>query len=82
MTPFIHWLPKLMRLWLILRRQLGNWPSARTIDEGMNVVESARLLTGKMLASLFPETGLVTERSLMLPQSYTAVFRGQAKTSP
>jgi hypothetical protein len=73
MTPLIHWLPKPARLWLVMRLRLGHWQKAGTVDEGMLVIESARLLTRSMLASLFPEGKLLCERLFLLPKSYTAV---------
>lgn len=76
MMPFVHWLPKPLRLWGVMHLRLGQWPRADSVDAGMRAVESARLLSRKMLAALFPEATLLNERLYLLPKSYTAVYDG------
>lgn len=44
MTPLFHWLPKPMRIWLVMKFPLGNWPRASSVDEAVRMIESARLL--------------------------------------
>jgi hypothetical protein len=73
MTPVIHWLPKPWRLRLVLHFRLGHWHRANSIDAGMSIIESARLLTKPMLASLFPEGQMLCERFCFWPKSYTVV---------
>lgn len=73
MTPFFHWLPKPTRLWLVLRFKLGHWSQAETMDEAVQIVDSARLLNKKMLQELFQEAKILTERFLGLPKSFIAV---------
>lgn len=75
MTPFFHWLPKPTRIWLVLRFQLGHWSKATTVDEAVQIVESARLLNRKMLQELFKDAQILTERFFWLPKSFIAVKR-------
>jgi hypothetical protein len=73
MTPFFHWLPEPMRVWLVSHFQLGHWPRAASVDEAVRAVESARLLNRRMLQELFKDAQIVTERFLGWPKSFTAV---------
>ncbi len=73
MTPFFHWLPMPLRVWLVSRFRLGHWPRATTVDEAVRVVERARLLNRKMFQELFDDAEIQTERMLLLPKSFVAV---------
>lgn len=73
MTPFFHWLPKPVRLRLVRRFQLGHWKRAESADEGMQIVESARLVNRPMFEALFPDAEIGTERVLGLPKSFVAL---------
>lgn len=73
MTPFFHWLPIPMRIWLVQRFQLGHRPRAYSLDEAVRTVESVRLLNRKMYQALFPGADILTERILGLPKSLIAV---------
>lgn len=73
MTPFFHWLPKPTRIWLVSHFQLGHWNKARSIDEAMQTVESARLLSRKMFQELFADAHVRTERVLWLSKSFIAI---------
>lgn len=73
MTPFIHWLPKPMRLWLIMKFSLGHWRKATSVDEAVRLVESARLLNKKMFCELFDDSELFIERLLFMPKSFIGV---------
>ncbi|MCI0617392.1 class I SAM-dependent methyltransferase [bacterium] len=73
MTPFFHWLPKPIRIWLVLHLQLGNWSKAASVDEAVQIVESARLLNRKMFQALFKDSHVRTERIFWLPKSLIAV---------
>ncbi|MFC1701446.1 class I SAM-dependent methyltransferase, partial [Pseudomonadota bacterium] len=35
MTPFFHWLPKPLRVWLVMKFSLGHWKKASTTDEAV-----------------------------------------------
>lgn len=73
MTPFFHWLPLPWRISLVMSLHLGNWPKANSIYEAMCLIEGAQLLTKRMLACLFPDSVLITERFAGLPKSYIAI---------
>src|SRR5688572_23216116 len=55
MTPFFHWLPKPARVWLVSHFRLGHWQKAASIDEAVQTVESARLLSRTMFHELFKD---------------------------
>lgn len=74
MTPFFHWFPKPMRIWLVLNFQLGNWSKAKTVDQAVRSVESARLLNKKMLQELFEGAEISTERFFILPKSFVMIY--------
>jgi hypothetical protein len=73
MMPFFHWLPKPIRLWLVLHFQMGHWKKAETIDEAMLTVESVHLLTKKMFRELFKDAQILTERAFWFPKSLVAL---------
>jgi hypothetical protein len=74
-TPFFHWLPKPLRVWLVSQFQLGHWDRANSIDEAVRIVESARLLNRGMFQELFKDARILTERVLFLPKSFIAIKR-------
>ncbi|GAB4471649.1 MAG: hypothetical protein Kow0088_05600 [Anaerolineales bacterium] len=73
MTPFFHWLPKPIRVWLVLHFQLGHWRKADSIVDAVYIVESARLLDKKMFQALFPDATILTERYFLSPKSLVAI---------
>ena len=73
MTPFYHWLPKPMRIWLTLNFSLGHWSKANSVDEAIRKVESARLLNRKMFHELFSDADILTERMFLLPKSHIGI---------
>jgi hypothetical protein len=73
MTPFFHWLPKPMRVWLVRKFSLGTFPKASTVDEAMVFVEHARLLNREMFSFLFKGAEVSTERFFGLPKSFVAL---------
>lgn len=81
MTPFFHWLPISMRIWLVQRFQLGHRPRAASIDEAVRRVESVRLLNRKMYQALFPDAEILTERILGLPRSLIPVKTAKTRTA-
>jgi len=72
MTPFFHWLPKPIRVWLVQRFKLGHWRKAGSVSEAVSIVESARLLGKAMFLALFAHGCVRTERLLVWPKSYVA----------
>jgi hypothetical protein len=73
MTPFFHWLPKPMRVWLVLRFALGHWTKAATVGCAVRTVESARLLSKRMFRELFQDAEIRTERVGLFAKSFVAV---------
>jgi len=73
MTPLIHWLPQPMRIWLTRHFKLGHWPRAKNMDTAMRLVEGTRLLNKPMLAAIFDDAEIYTERLLLLPKSHIAI---------
>ena len=73
MTPFFHWLPKPLRIWLVSHFQLGHWRKAASIDEAVRTVESARLLNRPMFQALFKDAHVLTEWFFWLPKSFIAL---------
>lgn len=73
LTPFIHWLPLSIRVWLACRFVLGNWPRASSIDEAVKAQQSAMLLDRRMTQALFPDAKVSFERFLGVPKSLIAI---------
>lgn len=75
MTLFFHWLPKPLRIRLVMRFSLGHWKRAETVDQAMRFIEGSRLLNRKMFEHLFDGDDILTERLFLLPKSFIAVGR-------
>lgn len=75
MTPFSHWLPKPLRVSLVMKFYLGHCVRARSVDKAVRTVESARLLDKKMFQALFPDAEIYVERFWGLPKSFIAIRR-------
>lgn len=73
MTLFFHWLPKPVRVWLVAHFSLGHWEKGANIDEAVEIVESARLLSKTMFKALFNDARVKQERFLFLTKSFMAV---------
>ncbi len=73
MAPFFQWLPKPVRIWLVLHFKLGHRHQAGTLDEAVRTVESVRLLNKKMVETLFKDAQIKTEWFFCLPKSFVAI---------
>ncbi|MCF2146955.1 class I SAM-dependent methyltransferase [Desmonostoc muscorum LEGE 12446] len=73
MTPFFHWFPKSIRIWLILNFDLGNWKKVETVDEAVRAVDSARLLDTRKFRELFKDAHIFHEKLFGLPKSLIAI---------
>ena len=73
MTPFFHWLPRRLKVWLVRHATLGHWPQAKNRQQAEFMVDSARLLTRQQMQILFPAARIIRERILGLPKSLIAV---------
>lgn len=72
MTPLFHWLPKPIRVWLVMHFRLGYYPRASNIDEAVKTVNGSRLLNKKMFHFLFSDGEILTEWFFGLPKSFIA----------
>lgn len=73
MTPFFHWLPKPLRIKLVMNFSLGHWKKATSVDEAVRTVDGAQILNKPMFAALFKESRIVTEKFLFLSKSFIAI---------
>lgn len=73
-TPFYHWLPMPIRIWLTMHFRLGFYPKAETIDDAMRFVEDAILVDERRMRALFPAPARIEkERVLGLTKSFIAI---------
>ena len=72
--PFFHWLPAPTQLWIAQNRKLA-WEAskAKTVDDGMELVEHASMLNRQMLSHLFPDASIITERFVGFAKSFIAL---------
>jgi hypothetical protein len=75
LCPFFHWLPKPVRVNLVMRFALGPGGRMTDLSDAVEYVESARLLNRRMFAALFPDADISIERFWLLPKSMVAVRR-------
>ena len=74
MTPLFHWLPKPLRVRLVMRFDLGNWKRQDSVDGAVNRVDSARLLSEPMFRELFDDADqLIPEKLLFFTKSLVVV---------
>ncbi|MES9902358.1 MAG: methyltransferase domain-containing protein [Sedimenticola sp.] len=73
MTPFFHWLPKPIRILLVMKFSLGNWIKASTVGGAVRKIEGARLLNRKMFCELFDDAQIETEKFAFMPKSFVAL---------
>jgi Methyltransferase domain len=72
-TPFIHWLPVPWRAAIVRRRACGYFPRARSYDEARNILDDARLLDARAMATLFSDAVIERERIAGLTKSLIAI---------
>ena len=72
-TFFFHWLPKSVRVSMLLRRPRGIWGQALDVGTAMRQIQSAVLLDYRMLSTLFPDAVIHRERVLGLTKSLIAI---------
>jgi methyltransferase family protein len=78
MAPLFHWLPRPVRVGLVMRLSLGHQARCETVGEAVLQVDSARLLDKRMFRYLFPDAELMVERILGVPKSLLALRENQA----
>ncbi len=73
MTAFFHWLPKPIRIWLVMKISLGHYRKAVSVDDAVRLVEHSRLLNRAMFFELFNDSEVLTERFALMPKSFIAI---------
>ena len=73
MTPLFHWFPKPVRVWLVMKFELGHWPKATSVNMAMRMVERINLLDKNMFYELFHDARINTEKLLFIPKSFVAI---------
>lgn len=73
MCPFFHWLPRPVKISLVMHFALGNHQRYKSIGEAASTLEHYRLLDKKMLQYLFPDSLIKHERIIGITKSLTAV---------
>jgi hypothetical protein len=73
LCPGFHYLPKPMRVWLIMHYRLGSYPRVDDRREAEELVNEIRLLTRAEFRSLFPDAKIYSERFCGLAKSFMAV---------
>lgn len=68
-----HWLPEPMRVYIVMRHAMGNFPRADTFRCAHDFVQDVHLLTRLQFATLFPDAEITSERLLGLTKSFVAV---------
>jgi hypothetical protein len=82
LTPFVHWVPKPVRVRLLRRCTVWGWMTKPNSEQCRESVAEIRLLTAGEMARLFPEARIVKERVLGLPKSLIAVYDGNPSRPP
>jgi hypothetical protein len=72
-TAFFHWMPRSIRVSMLMRRPRWHWGQAPDVDTAMQLIESAVLLDHQMLAALFPDAVIHRERLFCLTKSLIAM---------
>jgi hypothetical protein len=83
-TPFLHWLPKRMRVAIARRFTFWSLIERPSPDRWefyiRHCAEEVRLLDARELQALFPEARIIRERFLGLSKSLIAVWTGSSST--
>ena len=74
-APFIHWLPKPLQAQIVMRKSLGFFPRAYTMQEAHDILADSSMLSASMMQALFPDAEIVREKVWMLTKSLIAIRR-------
>ncbi|MDR0538033.1 MAG: class I SAM-dependent methyltransferase [Tannerellaceae bacterium] len=72
-TPFFHWLPVSVRIWLLLHFNLGWFLKATDKKQAQSHIDGHRLLSKRELLALFPNTVLHREWFILFIKSFTVI---------
>lgn len=67
---FFHWLPRMIRIWLVLHFNLGWFKKCNTKMNAKLLVDSIRILKKRELKILFKDATIIKEKFLMMSKSY------------
>jgi 2-polyprenyl-3-methyl-5-hydroxy-6-metoxy-1,4-benzoquinol methylase len=73
LSPFFHWLPIGLRIFLVRHLSLGWYDRTRDAERASQLIREIRLLKKSELASLFPEATIWHERLLGLTKSFVVM---------
>lgn len=73
MAPFFHWLPRQIRVFLLLKLNVGNWHRHDSVDSSIRRIDGTQLLDKRMFYELFKDAIYNTERFLLMPKSLIAI---------
>jgi hypothetical protein len=73
--PFFHWLPRILRSWLVRRFSLGWYHRVPDPEEASQLVEGIRLMKRSELRTIFPGASIFAEKLFGLTKSYIVVKR-------
>ncbi len=82
LTPFFHWLPRSLRVWLVRHFDLGNWHKRPNKVDAVALIERTRLLSKRELRVLFHDADIESERFLGFRKSLIAIRRQYALERP
>jgi ubiquinone/menaquinone biosynthesis C-methylase UbiE len=74
LLPMVHWFPLPIKAWLIRTLPRTRYQEIRNRGDARAAAESINLLTFGEMRFLFPDCKVDTERFLLLPKSYIAVW--------
>lgn len=72
--PFFQFLPKSVRIHLLMNFNLGNFRKFEYKNQAANIVDEIKLLSSKELKLLFPSSKLYREKIFGLTKSMTAYY--------
>jgi len=75
-VPFFHWLPRRIRVIMVMRFRLGWGNKPDNIQDAKALVNSCNLLCKRKLRKLFPEGSFFKERFLFLNKSHIVIKNG------
>jgi hypothetical protein len=73
MTPFFHWLPKEVRIKLLMNFNLGWYKKTSSYEAAKSHIEHCNLLTAKDLKKLFPGSVLYYEKIFFFTKSLIVI---------
>jgi len=71
--PFFHWLPKKIRIFLVLNFNLGWFNKCKNKAEAENLISSIRIMKKRELQKKFYDSKIVTERFFLIAKSYIVI---------